>query len=306
MSEQTKAIIATTAGAVVVFGGILVVGRVLMNGHGAQGLTYSQAIAANKESPDPTVFKTVIGKVTTAGVNLPEMFDAAPQALARGKTVFATSCVACHGMTGQGNGPVAAALKPPPRNFTSPRGWTRGYTIADIYETLTAGIPKTAMGSFGTLSVADRFALAHYVQSLGHFNHHDDKAAEINRLEVEYHFSGGTRTPNKVAVPIVMEHMAAEYRAPQAVRMPPVLDDSLGARLCRRLIADPQRAAAVLALVPGWRENLNLFAGVVMADAPRNGFEPAAATLDRSQWLSFHAELAKLAAEAPRPKGTAE
>lgn len=37
---------------------------------------------------------------------------------AKGKTLFETNCASCHGTTGEGNGPVGAALQPPPRNFT--------------------------------------------------------------------------------------------------------------------------------------------------------------------------------------------
>ena len=37
---------------------------------------------------------------------------------AAGKTVFTTNCASCHGDGGKGDGPVGAALTPPPRDFT--------------------------------------------------------------------------------------------------------------------------------------------------------------------------------------------
>ena len=47
---------------------------------------------------------------------------AAPSALAdaaAGKEFFVkTNCNSCHGMEGAGDGPLAAVLNPPPRNFT--------------------------------------------------------------------------------------------------------------------------------------------------------------------------------------------
>lgn len=36
----------------------------------------------------------------------------------KGEKVFLTFCVACHGATGQGDGPAGAALTPRPRDFT--------------------------------------------------------------------------------------------------------------------------------------------------------------------------------------------
>jgi mono/diheme cytochrome c family protein len=37
---------------------------------------------------------------------------------AKGKVLFETNCASCHGTSGKGDGPVGAALQPPPRNFT--------------------------------------------------------------------------------------------------------------------------------------------------------------------------------------------
>ena len=40
------------------------------------------------------------------------------QALDRGRAVYTRSCLACHGASGQGNGPASSGLDPPPRDFT--------------------------------------------------------------------------------------------------------------------------------------------------------------------------------------------
>lgn len=37
---------------------------------------------------------------------------------AAGKTLFEANCASCHGTSGKGDGPVGAALNPPPRDFT--------------------------------------------------------------------------------------------------------------------------------------------------------------------------------------------
>jgi len=40
-------------------------------------------------------------------------------AAAEGKKIFMTTCAPCHGTTGRGDGPAAAALNPKPANYTT-------------------------------------------------------------------------------------------------------------------------------------------------------------------------------------------
>jgi len=49
----------------------------------------------------------------------------APQALADGKTSYATYCSACHGAAGAGDGAASAALTPKPASFTETAFWSR-------------------------------------------------------------------------------------------------------------------------------------------------------------------------------------
>ncbi|MBI4924854.1 MAG: cytochrome C oxidase subunit IV family protein [Bdellovibrio sp.] len=90
-----------------------------------------------------------------------------PELIAKGKIAFSIQCVACHGAEGQGNGPAAAALKPPPRNFTSQENWKLGRKPSQVFKTIRDGIPNSAMSSFSTIPNDDRWALVHYVLSLG-------------------------------------------------------------------------------------------------------------------------------------------
>jgi len=79
-----------------------------------------------------------------------------------GKALFAAACASCHGATGAGDGPAAAALAPPPTNFhlkkpTEQRAW----------EVLEDGVPGTAMPPWKSqLGEGERHALVAYVRSL--------------------------------------------------------------------------------------------------------------------------------------------
>src|SRR3954468_21518828 len=87
----------------------------------------------------------------------------------KGKALFQQNCVACHGPLADGKGAAAAALVPPPRNFTDPKAqWSHGRQPKDIYHTVSTGSPGTAMMGFAAmLSVQDRWAIVHYLGTLG-------------------------------------------------------------------------------------------------------------------------------------------
>jgi high-affinity iron transporter len=86
-----------------------------------------------------------------------------PELLVQGKTAFGKYCASCHGPNGQGDGPAAKALKPPPRNLvTQP---VKGGPPA-VFDVLGTGVKGTAMIAFKHLPESDRWAIAHYVASL--------------------------------------------------------------------------------------------------------------------------------------------
>ncbi|MBA3463209.1 MAG: cytochrome c [Deltaproteobacteria bacterium] len=93
---------------------------------------------------------------------------ATPQLLAQGKSVYegaTAGCSACHGLTGEGNGPVAFAIKPPPRNFKT-EAFRGGESVEKVFTTITLGLPNTRMVGYPMLPEVERWALAYYVLTL--------------------------------------------------------------------------------------------------------------------------------------------
>lgn len=86
--------------------------------------------------------------------------------------LYRKHCVHCHGITGDGKGPTAAALNPYPRDFrmgiykfkSTPKGSKP--THDDLKKTLKEGIAGTAMPSFRLLDEGELDSLVNYVKYL--------------------------------------------------------------------------------------------------------------------------------------------
>lgn len=90
---------------------------------------------------------------------------AAPSA-AHGQALFGEYCATCHGLRGDGKGPNAAGLQPPPANFADPQ-FIRGETPYDFFHVISLGKAHTAMPVWdGVLSVQDRWDLISYLWTL--------------------------------------------------------------------------------------------------------------------------------------------
>jgi mono/diheme cytochrome c family protein len=94
-----------------------------------------------------------------------------PEALARGRATFAKQCAPCHGVEGRGDGEAAYLLYPRPRNLRAGKfrlvsTWEGVPTDDDLFQTITRGMPGSAMPSWGHLSENSRWDLVAYVKSL--------------------------------------------------------------------------------------------------------------------------------------------
>jgi caa(3)-type oxidase subunit IV len=132
-----------------------------------------------------------------------------PELVAHGKELFAVQCISCHGAAGHGDGPAAAALNPHPRNFVSPtETWKNGRKPTMVFKTLKEGIAGSGMASFATLPSDDRWALAHYVLTLGAAAE-KDTAGDFAKIGVDPNKAGGgeTEAPT-ISIKLAMEQMA--------------------------------------------------------------------------------------------------
>lgn len=75
----------------------------------------------------------------------------ASSAVDRGRLTFEQSCAACHGDRGNGKGPAASALKPPPADLTTVAGRKGTFPAADVEATIKGTSAVRAHSTSGML-----------------------------------------------------------------------------------------------------------------------------------------------------------
>jgi len=84
----------------------------------------------------------------------------------QGQAFYLENCAACHGESGNGKGPAAAAIKsgPKPRDFTVGK-FLYGDKPEQIFHTISEGSPGTSMPSWKFMPAETRWALVFFVLS---------------------------------------------------------------------------------------------------------------------------------------------
>lgn len=89
-----------------------------------------------------------------------------PVDLGAGRAIYEQQCAKCHGVTGQGDGPQAAGMTPPPPKLGDPVTM-RDVSPALMFRIASVGIAGTSMKGFaGELSPDDRWNVISYINSL--------------------------------------------------------------------------------------------------------------------------------------------
>ena len=83
--------------------------------------------------------------------------------IADAKAAYEKNCMLCHGVTGKGDGPAAAAINPKPKNFGDKTVLSQ--SDGEFFWKITEG--RGLMPGWKTLPEQVRWGLVNYVRSLG-------------------------------------------------------------------------------------------------------------------------------------------
>lgn len=145
---------------------------------------------------DPEVIKTYkdlqnqIASIMRTRTGTPEHIialgeESSTPHLERGYAIFSRYCTQCHGVNGDGNGPVAQYMNPKPRNYkygifkftSTPYGAKP--RRADLIRTVRRGVTGTSMPSFDRFSETDLEAVVDYVIALAKRGEFERELAQI-------------------------------------------------------------------------------------------------------------------------------
>lgn len=83
--------------------------------------------------------------------------------IARGRGLYEAQCATCHGLSGRGDGPLAASLRPRPADFRV--HMAAGHTDGELFTWLSKGVPGTAMPPFeAQIPETDRSHLVNFIR----------------------------------------------------------------------------------------------------------------------------------------------
>lgn len=245
--------------------------------------------------PDNSVIKDLIivkGK-TIPPVDIFSISSPSNQILSKGKSLYTSNCIGCHGESGKGDGAAAVGMNPPPRNFSDKDGWKNGTKISQMYKTLEEGIAGSSMIPYNFLLPEDRLAIIQYVRTSIISGAPHDSKDELTALDKTYNLSQGVRTPAQIPVEAAIELVANENE--QKIQnlnqlLLKISEDKTekGAEIFKSITFDKIRTLTLLSSSDEWHQNLTKFVSLVVGNISSGGFSSNVNKLSQEEWITLY------------------
>lgn len=98
-------------------------------------------------------------------LNTPNPIPSDTASIERGAALYQANCIECHGVSGEGDGPLASSFTPPAADFTTAHA--KAHLDAEFFNWIRDGKPLTAMPAFGENLTNDQiWDVVNYVRDI--------------------------------------------------------------------------------------------------------------------------------------------
>ncbi len=232
-------------------------------------------------------FKDIYKKkgVKLEGVDVFVISKPTDELITEGKKLYESNCSSCHGLEGKGDGPAGSGLNPPPRNLQTAEGWKNGRKISQMFKTLEDGIPGTAMVAYEYMPISERFAIIHFMRTLG-TDFPIDNEDELKQLDLEYKLSEGKITNNQIPVELTIKLLDQENRF-ENEKVDEVskflASNHPGANIFKRLSYNEKMTYYVFMKNSSWMNDLNSFNSYLNILVQSNAIKSVATNLSKTE-----------------------
>jgi mono/diheme cytochrome c family protein len=235
----------------------------------------------------------VVEARTIPPLNIMAVKDPTPELMEKGANLYTTICASCHGADGNGSGPAAAGMNPPPRNLTTTDNWKNGATIQGIFQTLTEGIPGTAMIPYDYLTPEERVALAHHIRGEYTPNPPASTDGDLQAMDATFNLSAGSEVAAQIpvaAAKAIIERETSEAMTQLVSKLHRISGEENieGGRIFNRVTNNKILVIYALSNSQEWRENRSAFIRFVMRNSGRTMFNRSINNLDETEWEELY------------------
>lgn len=246
--------------------------------------------------PDTTITPvdlTIKEPMTVGAIDINKIGQPADSLVKMGQSIFQSTCISCHGADGKGDGPVAAALNPHPRNFTSKENWINGPKLSGIFQTLMEGIKGSAMVAYEQFTPIQKFALAHYIRQTFVPDPPPVTDEELTTLDQLYDLSKGKFVPGQIPVAdaeklVIKETQNKVSKLTDIIEKISKDENNPGAIVFSKVINNKSRALTILLNSDTWKNNEQNFVNLLINNVDQNAFNTKVLNLTNDEWTMLY------------------
>ncbi len=253
---------------------------------------------SEKDTTKPEADLPMIKGVLSPPVEVMNYFKPSNEVIEKGKILFTTNCVSCHGNEGKGDGVAGVNLNPKPRNFHELTNWTNGPELPKMYKTLNEGIINRGMASYANFPPEDRMAIISYIRIFNP-SFPPITEAQLKEIDTTYSLAKGVKQPNQIPVKMAIEKIMKErgntnQRVEWIQQQVTSNTTDTAAMIFKNITNNAVKSLTFLSGDTTWLSDASALVKLLEIYQGSSGFKPAATSLNAREALLVHAYLRNL------------